>query len=736
MRFTKFITDMPIIITNSQYTDLNGSTTNYLRGNVGDPFTFTLDIQESISVSSGSGITLQNNPTTDIVTWLGGSWDTEGFRSGDTITITVYNTSTGVVSASTSTTVDYIQGDEMKVGASLNSWYDFQTETAVLFVVGRAREGMQLDLNLVANGSAGNEFSTIDGSPTRFNFDFKNFPGPTYFGMQFGDRSGMFQVTPIQMVLTSSTVTTREYTLTLTTAISGLYNSGLYSFNNCLKLWAQMSWESLIGEPFDNLVAIYNDDADTGWFGDGFNSQQPEATIVQEITELAYDGPTTGTFVIDSTSPKYAVGSAYVSADENYYKTVPNSQSYLTLFIPTQIPTIGTPISSFTILGRNYTLEITAVTQVGTQWTVDFIFTPNTTFQNWIATRPDGDRTMYVWAKWGNVNLLVFSGQMTKAPAVTKTQIMKTSGYLDHSENVTTIAGNSTGYTANVEDDLAFVGSWLNRFTEQITQLSIKVEAHNATTGDSFTLQQSNVSFQGIPQIAGAYVIDQSFPINTELPTTSVKIDGFLKRDPSIDTSVGYGLKIYFPFLYNWRYWIDQANANADFYPNEQTQNWVPYGNTGTWGLRINMLYDRAGENFQYLDGIAIKNYDSDPNIIQTIELKRASDLVTVEAIIEGEDHRVIANNVEASGGSWDQASVWGMITIEPTESSPRYISSTAIDFDNNTANPLTPLTGLRCSLTFPTPDNARLECFLDPNKINLTNGVKITAKVKGCIWP
>jgi hypothetical protein len=74
------------------------------------------------------------------------------------------------------------------------------------------------------------------------------------------------------------------------------------------------------------------------------------------------------------------------------------------------------------------------------------------------------------------------------------------------------------------------------------------------------------------------------------------------------------------------------------------------------------------------------------------------------------------------------------MITIEPTESNPRWISSTAIDYDNNTLNPLFPLSGLtRCELTFPTPDVARLECFFDPDKINLTNGVKFTSKIKGC---
>jgi hypothetical protein len=73
------------------------------------------------------------------------------------------------------------------------------------------------------------------------------------------------------------------------------------------------------------------------------------------------------------------------------------------------------------------------------------------------------------------------------------------------------------------------------------------------------------------------------------------------------------------------------------------------------------------------------------------------------------------------------------MITIEPTESAPRWISSTAIDYDGNLLNPLTPITGLTATLTFPSPEVAQIECFFDPNKINLSNGAKFTTKIKGC---
>jgi len=272
---------MPIILINQTFSDLYGSSTNYLKVNTGDLFTFRLDLQESISVTSGASINIQNNPTTDIMTWLGGSWAEEGFRVGDTIDIVVYNVNTGAVVNSTSTSVDWIQDEEMKVASALSSWYDFQTEAVNIFVTGRAREGMELSLNFVANGSQGNEYSLIDGNATRFNFDMKNNPGPTFFGMQFGDRSGMFQVPMPELLLTSSTASTRFYSLTFRTTLPTLYTDANFQFNNCLKLYAKMSWESLLGEPFDTLDAIFNDDGDTGWFDMGFNSEPVEAVLVQ-----------------------------------------------------------------------------------------------------------------------------------------------------------------------------------------------------------------------------------------------------------------------------------------------------------------------------------------------------------------------------------------------------------------------------------------------------------------------
>jgi hypothetical protein len=68
---------MPIILINQSFTDQFGSTTNYLQANTGDLFEFEMDLEESIRAQSSPSVTINNNPTTDIMTWLGDSWAEE-----------------------------------------------------------------------------------------------------------------------------------------------------------------------------------------------------------------------------------------------------------------------------------------------------------------------------------------------------------------------------------------------------------------------------------------------------------------------------------------------------------------------------------------------------------------------------------------------------------------------------------------------------------------------------------
>jgi len=349
-----------------------------------------------------------------------------------------------------------------------------------------------------------------------------------------------------------------------------------------------------------------------------------------------------------------------------------------------------------------------------------------------MEARNDGDRLFDVWAKYGTVNLLLFADQLTAQAKQGDPLNMVVHRFVDHSQNIVLPDLTKLGFEGNVEDDIAFSGGFIVPINVDITYTKAEIWAVNSVSNDEFLLNSVLFDFTGVPKVGGYYNINQSQTVITTLPTTSEKRTARLERYGTIDTLTDYGFSINFPFFYNWEYWIAQTNADADFYPNKQTKNWVPYGTETNWNLELRITANIDGLDSQYKETIVIKDYDSDANIDQTMQLEVVSTSQTVGVIVEGELHKVSALHTLISG-DWDTVTVWGMITIEPTESAPRWICSTVIPFDNDLANPLTPISGSVATLTFPNPNEALIECYFDPNKINLSNGVKFTSKIKGC---
>ena len=722
---------MPILVTNNTFLDIFGVSRSYYKANAGDYQRLKIDIEESISVTSSVTTNLQLNIPLYEITWLGGDFENEGFRPGDLIALYIWD-NTGVLINSYTANIVWVNGNTFKI-STLLGWYDSTNgETIQIAVLGRKREGLKINVNHVANGSAGSEFSLIDGESTTFLFDLTgSFP---VVGSQVGKRSGQFE-TNVSVDLLSTTSTTRQYRVSIDLTQSGVYTITPFNFTNCLKSWVRFSWQSLLGEPYSNTQNVVNDDANTGWFDEAFNLDVLDASLVQGITDIYFNQPTTGQFIVDSTSTNYAIGSAYIPGDDAYFKNNYNNQSELAMLIPTQTFVLGSPIASYVNpTGADYTLQIDNVSIVGTQYTFDFTFTPGTNFEAFINAQADTDRLFYIWLRIGNVNLLVYSDQLKEVVPVGGPLTLVSSEYYDHSQNTTTALGNlNLGYEANVEDDLAFVGAFQLPYGVDCSNFYASIEAFNSVTNETFTLQQSAFAINSVPMVAGKYILNLSTPIFTDFQTTSQKINGLLELDSTFDSIGVYGVKIYFPFLYNWRYWLAQLNADADFYPNDQTQNWVPYGNTGNWNLRVKLELIKSGLSFVYTDDIIIKDYDSDPNIFQEIELIRESTGQIVNAVIIGEVMRIRAKHTNLDLSFWDNPNVWTQITIEPTEGAPRYWCSSIVPFDGNTLNPLSPETGVLMPINYPQPYIAVSECLFDTNKLNLSNGVKISAKIKGC---
>ena len=736
---------MPVQIVSQNFTDIFGSTKSFYQSDAGDLISASIVVKSSIFASSATaGSSFVLNPIDNILTAVGSiNFLTEGFRIGDWVVFTKHGAGGGAI-ALWITQVTNVTATDLDVVTFpvLIGTGEFIQVYSLNITYGQKRNSVVVDLNHVPNGSGGSSFSLIDGEQTRFTFDLTTAIPTVQSAIQIGNKSGQFQsnvqVTDVTFAITgvlpaSSNILYYQFDFSIIQ--SGIYDSSPFAFGNCLKFNSNFNFQRFTGEPSNNFVLQFNDDADTGWFDEAFNSGVPEAILVQGVSEIAFDAPTTFDVVVNSSSLNFAIGSSYIPDNETYYKNKLQSQSNLGMTIQTQIFTLATPVNSvLNPSGAGYSLELISIISVGTIHTLKIKFTPNPNFNLFIESCDEGDRLFRLWVKYGNINLLVFNDQLISNPPIGGDLIMKVSTFLDHSENVTDSSDVVSGYSADIEDDLAYIGKFqlpLNDNT--IESFTARIEALNTVTGESFTLQNAFFDIASIPFVGGKYILNQSQPIITTLPNTSVKKDALLVLDASVDDVGLYGVKIYFPFLYRWEYWLNQLNADSDFYPNEQTKNWFPYGSTTNWSLNLHLELVRDNLAYIFDDKIILKNYDANNNIQSNIELFIDSTNQNVGIVTEGMLMRVVGTHELLDGTAWNPSSIWGMLTVEPKESAPRWICSTIVPTDFNSLNPLSPLSGALCDLTFPSPSIARMECFFNPDKINLENGVKFTTKIKGC---
>ena len=725
---------MPISVNNKNYVDMFSTSAGFYTANAGDRQTFTCRLFETVRLQESGSVVFSYNSGTKTVTVSGANFLTEGFQPGDEIQIIEYNNN-GTVHNTHTTDLSIVESNYIVLVTGYG-WDDSKTVLIVLTnKAGQKKNGLTLEFNFINNGASLTPNSQIDGIKTVLTFDLTGtILNQIVTGVQVGNKSGQFDVIAEITDKTTYPNTLRQYDLEVTFIQCGILTESSFNLSDCIKPYFGTLWSRTFGDPANNTSYVISDDSNTGWFDEAFNTGVIDATLVDGIAQLSHDGVTTGQIQIDSTSTSFGFGASYIPTDDNYFKNKPQSQSDLCMAVETTTSSLPITLTSPTNpSGAGYTLEFDNPVTVGTVTTWDYTFTPNSQFSTFIEGRDEGDRLFYVWAKYGNVNLLLFKDQIEVPIPQGDPLIVLNHNFYDHSENINTLSITETGFSGNIEDDVAFLADFLIPNDSEVSIVNCFMEAYNTVSGDSFILDSVSFDFGSIPLVGGIYPVNEVQTVITTLPTTSVKREAILTRKASLDTANEYCLHIHYPFFYHWEYWIAQMNANGDFYPNNQTKNWYPYDSTGNWTVRVRLSANIGGLNSEYTENVEIKDYDSDPNLTNQITLYRELTNSAVSVIIEGELHKIEGRHI-LSSGTWDQSTVWGMITVEPYENAPRWICSTVVAFDNNLSNPLSPLTGnIYATLTFPSPNVAKITCYFDPNKINLSNGVKFTSKIKGC---
>jgi len=742
---------MPIQITNQYFNNNNlGYQYNEYTANAGDRIFCKFFVRTAMRVSSVDN-PLSLDPSLNQVTSPAVSWLDEGFRAGDMVKIAKW-TNAGI-GYSYLRSVAYVDDTHLDINGPAGSWYDVTLgEQMVITVVNSSADptpkqytNMMFLINHSLSGQLGNSLSLIDGEQTRVlwdNIQNMNVGGSTQ-GQIIPNQSGQF----LYNVFLLRTGTTNDgfntYEINCEIVQSGVYDQAWFAQASYLKLFAQMEWQPQPQDPYPPSIVKFDQNANTGWFNEQFNVGYSPASMVQNIPELDYCVPSVHEIIIDSSEtsiPKMGVGACYISIDDNYYKNKTYRQQNITMMTYTSsLAPIGQTIQSApnndpNYLGALYSITVNNVAIGGGQVKVTITFTPNAEFTTLMENRDDGDRLFYLWITVDEVNFLAFNGQLKCDPPVGGELGLTTNfGFLDHGQNITQIGGSKQGFVANTEDDCAWYGTFLLDNNQVYERLTMEIEVFNGTSQDDFGLQSSQFSFGGL-QInnAGQYLINETLPIVSTLPSNSAKINALFKRVPSMDTATQYGVSVYYPFLLNWQYWLEQQNASTDFYPT-QNRNWEQYDDIPAWEIRFKISLIKDGLAFINSNVIRDLPYDSSTVIDQDIQMFIESTGQNVQVIAIGETMRIVATHTLNNGQAWDPNDTWGMITVEPFESTVRTICSSVLPFDNDLSNPLRPIDNVQMIITYPSQNVAKMECFFNPDIINLSNGAKFTTKIKGC---
>lgn len=696
------------------YTDIFGNVTTSYKANAGDKIVLTTKIEANILIQEDNINSFQIDWVNNQLQLLGSkSWLKEGFRVGDTVSFKLYEKATWTLFSTTSLTVDAVDNTYIRFTSGFGGYFD---KNAYIIQVSCTRNYDELDFNLNhIDQSGGKSYnSLIDGELSTVKFkalDAVSVSG-TKTGLLIGKQSGQYIISSV-LTRNADAHSSRVYTIVTTFIQSGIYKEDWFKLGTCLKLCFKYSFYSVAGD-ISNLTTLeFSENANTGWFDEPFNVETVNSTLTTGITSLDYATASTHTVVIDSSSTALYLGACYISNDTTYYKNKVDSQQDLSYLLNAYIPVA---VGTYTDFNSGYEIEITSVTTVGTVHTIDFTFTP--LFTTFIESCDEDNRLFYIWVRCGNINHLVFNNQLTKQVDSTLALSVDSDEtyFIRHNINSESDVSKVL-YKSNIEDNLAFRSAFYFTPFDVWNSLKLSIIAYNSVTFDEFELDKvffdlSNAKINS----SGQYILNEYQSVGNDLPTTSLKKKAHLTSDLTGDFWT-----VYYPFVNNWREWEEQLNAPNDFYPN-QNNNWLNYI-TGDWSVKVKITLSNSTTDYVYRKSLPISDYNTESLITTTFELYR-SDNTLVTALLDGEimTIKAIHDHSTIIGSTF-----WGEITIEETETSPRYLLSTEIDYDNNANSPIYPISGLR--LTQSTVSNiTTFSCLVDVSKLN--SNAKITSKI------
>jgi hypothetical protein len=766
---------MPVnwILTSREFTDSYGVVSTAYKTNAGDSGTYEIEFEENILFSSSNQRPITSNPVLrsqnrlkfpDRISML-------GFEIGYSVVLTRTNSNGSTVTATvTITDINYEQLT-MQFSALLspaNQNLDLYNDTTVMTIYAtNMREQLTVSLGFVPSTAGlrsnfivdplnpspalGLRNSLIDGALSQVRFPTSGIAegGSSTSGVS-NPASGMFTTNVTIARLTNVNAYTRKWKLTFSTVQIGAYIPNFFdgTSGTFIRLYYDLGWKKL-GNEENETITQWIEPSNTARFDKAYLNDSVNSSVLTAPTnELTYDSAVTNTITFSSTSSVIGMGAQYLPKDDAYFKNKSSSQTSLAMLLNSAGPlAIGTYLSAINPDGARFEIEITTLTYAANVHTVTYIFRYNNqAFINFMQGRSADDRNILVWFKVGNINHLVHNENIVKAPkTILNLEDYDAQATVFNTDKTSDTYNALSGLKCSIEDNVRLYGEFL--VPKLLDYQNVKYEVIVAEIGNednNFVLQSNFFDLSNIQSLPNGalplFALSQPAGLNLGDTATIFRNAILTRKGQNSDTTNEFLLTCLFPFLINWKYWLTQNNAFIVF-NEERNQNWINYNN-GTYLIYCRLSIETANSIFTSLYPInTIYDYDEahtdtneEWNGTTAIEYFVVSTGQQVNALINDELMRVkVTVNNDYAG---TLSTVWGQMTIEPKESSPRWNISTNYNADTNLNNPFQPLSGqTRLKHTVVSGTEHTFEAIIDTDKLTGTEH-KITLKFYNDVTP
>jgi hypothetical protein len=730
---------MPIKLVSKLYTDIYGNSSSNYKANAGDKIISKLTISSDIYVRSGNQNQMSFDKLDGVLKQTQGDFLELGFRKGMVISWKHVNDS-NVVTFDTSSTIEEISPLLIRLSGGLPSVNHLSSNDSIWVIYSNStHDEINLSLNFTdIENPTSTPDSLIDGEVSRFSYQ-----GLTALSVsstanltQLGKKSGQFAITntTIKRLADSTNVyvtgrSVRNYEVSFTTIFSGMLFESMFVGNKCLKQFAQLDFRVVSSETIKPTTISIDDDCDTGWFNESYNTEIPKVlSASSNITKLYYNDVTNVTVTIQvkgTTTTHLEIGGVYETFDDSYNLNKAEDQSDKLCLLKTGLINALSFGNFFSSGSENYVINLDTFSYVDSggnrTFTIGFAFYPQN-FGAFIEGRGDSDRQFYLWVKAENYNYLVFGGDLEYKYEVGElitpyTNIVFNHSYnLDYSDLTTPIQCNDI----NIEDDLGFIADFDLFESNENSLVKSSIIVRNSLTNYEFVLD--SIEFDISQQVLD-YWIDQTLPLNNNLPQSSTKKIAYLMQ--KVNDGDVLTVRLYYPFLINWTYWQKLVNTHPYFVSQNISNNdWFNF-QVAPWSLKIKTEIVRNGKTDWFYKNISIKDYN-DSSVVSTISLFEYPAMTALNSLKEDKQILIRATHVAPSAWLTD---IYAQITIEPKESSPRWVMSTEIDTNTDNVNPLYGINDNKLTISGLGTTTIVFECLLDMTKVTSPN-LCITSKI------